>query len=76
MQFEKTKSDEIKPVARFFKEGGEFLLKCPHCKAIRGINNEFGSINKLSGEQYQDNLCNGWFEVNRNPIIVHDLGKL
>jgi hypothetical protein len=76
MQFEKTQSDEIKPVSKFFIESNEFLFTCPHCKSIRGIDNELGVIEKLAGEQYQDNLCDGWFEVDQNPIIVNDIEKI
>jgi hypothetical protein len=74
--FKKTTSNEIKPVVKFFKDSGEFLLKCPHCDSIRGISDEFGSIKKLSGEQYQDNLCDGWYYVSNNPTLVSDIEKL
>lgn len=74
--FKKTTSNEIKPVVKFFKDSDEFLLKCPHCDSIRGISDEFGSIKKLSGEQYQDNLCNGWYEISNTPLLIDNIDNL
>lgn len=76
LRFEKKESDEIKPVIKFFKDGDEFLHKCPHCSRIRGIENEFGTIEALTGEQYQDNLCDGLYEISRDAVMVNAVEDL
>lgn len=73
---EKTASDEILMVRKFFAENDEFLLKCPHCGRIRGIENETGDLDDLIGAQYEDNLCGGTYEVDDNPFLVRDVEKL
>jgi len=73
----KTKSLEILPVNKVFndEQQNEFLVKCPHCKNIRGIDKE-GSLRNLGGEQYQDNLCDGWYELSPNAKIVNTIEEL
>jgi hypothetical protein len=77
LEFEKTTSQEIRPVQELFddKQSNEFLFKCPHCNRIRGINKE-ASLRDLKGEQYQDNLCDGWMEISPEAVLIHDVEKL
>ncbi|MCP4528608.1 MAG: hypothetical protein GY833_22240 [Aestuariibacter sp.] len=58
-------SNEIRPVDAVFDDGAEWLLACPHCGKIRGIDKE-GSLSNLRGEMYQDNLCSGWYELSQD----------
>jgi len=74
-------SDEILPVDDFFNDhqANEYLLVCPHCGQIRGID-RYASLEEFKGEQFQDNLCGGWWEISRNAIFsiktVEQLHKL
>lgn len=74
--FEKTDSDEILPVSRIMIDGEEVLLKCPHCGRIRSIDNETGNVEDLEGEQYQDNLCDGWFTIAESRTFIRDVEEL
>ena len=76
LSFEKTESTEIKPVTKLMRDDGEFLLKCPHCGRIRGINDDFEDGEEVYGEQYQDNLCDGWYEISHNAVMVNDVEDL
>ncbi len=61
------------------KDSNEWILVCPHCGEVRGIEKE-GSLSNLQGEQYQDNLCDGWYEISNNATAsiktVEELHKL
>lgn len=65
--------DEILMVEKFFKEKDEYALCCPHCKVTRRISSEDKELEELSGEQYQDNLCKGWFEISEYAMLVNSL---
>ncbi len=68
---------EILPITNVFddKEGNEFLVKCPHCDRVRGIEKDL-RLSELGGEQYQDNLCHGWFEIAADATLVRDIENL
>lgn len=74
-------SNKILSVEAVFDDKGlsEWLVVCPHCGHIRGIEKE-GSLSNLQGEQYQDNLCDGWYEISNNATVsiktVEQLHKL
>lgn len=72
-----TTSLEIRPITKVFddKQAHEFLLVCPHCDAIRGIEKE-GRLRELAGEQYQDNLCGGWYEISPTASLVGSVEAL
>ena len=70
---EKTTSLEIKPVTKLMRADGELLLKCPHCESIRGVEDEGDEVH---GAQYQDNLCDGWYEISFNPKMVKKVEDL
>jgi hypothetical protein len=57
------------------KHENEFLFKCPHCDNVRGIEKE-DSLRNLGGEQYQDNLCDGWYEISRKATFVETVKDL
>jgi hypothetical protein len=76
IEFEKTTSLEILPVDKVFKDSGEYLLTCPHCSRLRGIDDEGGSIHRLKGEQYQDNLCDGWYSIADSVKVVGEVEEL
>lgn len=65
-----TTSNSILPVSLLFKEGDEFIHKCPHCGNIRGIENETGSFSDVLQEQYEDNMCGGTYEISRDARLV------
>jgi hypothetical protein len=75
--FEKTQSLEILAVKHVYndKQDNSFLIKCPHCENIRGIHKE-DSLRNLGGEQYQDNLCDGWYEISREAKFISSVEKL
>lgn len=63
-----TDSQEILPISKFFKEGGEFVALCPHCQRSIAIEDEFDGITSLEGEQYQ-HRCKGWIEVRNGNAV-------
>ena len=73
----KTTSQEILLITKVFddKQENEYLLKCPHCGTIRGADKE-GSLQDLGGAQYQDNICNGWYEISPDAVTVNDIEEL
>ena len=75
--WQKTESLEILSVDKVYdeKREREFLLKCPHCGHVRGIDKE-DTLKGLGGEQYQDNLCNGWYEISRDAKLVTNIEEL
>jgi hypothetical protein len=74
---QKTESLEILPVSKVFDDHDdhEYLVKCPHCERIRGVEKE-ASLSAHFGEQYQDNLCDGWFEIAEGATLVRDVEDL
>lgn len=75
-QTEKTDSLDILPVTLLFAEGDELLLKCPHCGSTRGIENDFNGLNNVKGEQYQDNLCDGWYEISFDAKLAKNISEI
>ena len=55
---------EIKIVSAIYKDGGDYMVKCPHCgewMIVEGDDTE-----EIRGEQYAHNDCTdpgGWLEV-------------
>lgn len=57
-------TDEILTVHKVTMDGGDWCVKCPHCKKVACLPS--GTI---KGEQFQHSTrdgCNGWFEVSSN----------
>ncbi|QGZ42680.1 hypothetical protein [Pseudoduganella flava] len=52
-------TDEILVVECFAREDGDWIARCPHCLRVVGMNGE----EPVRGEQFQDRVCGGWFEV-------------
>lgn len=77
LQFEKTTSDEILPLTKFYRDrrAGEILYKCPHCGNIRGMDIEY-EHDDFVGSQFQDNLCDGHSEVSEQHSFVKDVDDL
>lgn len=46
-------------------DANEWLIVCPHCGNVRGIDKE-GSLSNLRGAQYEDNLCYGMYELSES----------
>jgi hypothetical protein len=67
-----TAPNEIKTVRRVTKDGGDYCVKCPHCKQLIGIAGD--DMSEIRGEQYQHRLCGGWLEVSTNAVFVKELG--
>jgi len=63
--------NEIKPVSTISKDGDAYVVKCPHCGAILGVEGEDSS--EVRGSQYQHKFCGGWFQVNYNAQFVKEL---
>lgn len=74
----------ILTVNRVSKDGGDYVVKCPHCKSIIGVDGD--DLSEIRGEQYQHKRveyqglrgmqsvgCDGWFEVGRSATFVREL---
>jgi hypothetical protein len=57
-------TDEILIVHRFAREGGDWIARCPHCLRIVCMDGE----EAVRGEQFQDRVCGGWFEVSSDAL--------
>lgn len=66
-----TATDEIKPVHRVSKDGGDYVVHCPHCGQIIGIAG--ADLSEIRGEQYQHRRCGGWLQVVYNARFVREL---
>jgi hypothetical protein len=64
-------SDEIKTARRFSKDGGDWVIKCGHCKDIIGVDD--GDDGTPRGEQYQHRKCGGWTQVDYDANFVREL---
>lgn len=73
---DKTESDAILPVNKLFWVSGEYYLKCPHCGRIRGVNDETGRFGDMLGGQYQDNLCDGHYEISMDANRVSSMDAI
>lgn len=63
--------NEIKNVVRVSRECGEYIVKCPHCGRIIGIEGE--DMSEIRGEQYQHRACGGWMQIDRDARFVREL---
>ena len=74
----------ILPVKMVSKDGGDYCVRCPHCKAIIGIEGD--DMSEVQGEQLQHrrreyagpngprfNGCDGWLEVTPDARFVKEL---
>lgn len=61
-------TDEILTVNRVSKDGGEYIVKCPHCDRIIGIEGD--DLSEIRGEQYHHRKCDGWLQVGFNAKKV------
>lgn len=66
-------TDEIKTVTLVSKDGGDYVVACPHCKDIIGIEGD--DLSEIRGEQYRRGRdhCGGWLEVSRSARYVKQL---
>ncbi len=63
--------DEFHIAKRFSKDGGDWVIKCGHCKNIIGV--EDGEDDGTPrGEQYKCR-CGGWNEVDRDASFAREL---
>lgn len=67
----RTATDEIKTVRRVSKDWGDYIVKCPHCGQIIGIEGE--DISDVRGEQYKHFTCGGWLQVDHGARFVREL---
>lgn len=53
----------ILTVKRYSIDGGDLVVRCPHCKTVIGVEGQEGD--DIRGEQFQhrSGKCNGWLEV-------------
>jgi hypothetical protein len=74
----------ILTVKRVSKDGGDYVVKCPHCGEIIGVQGD--DLSEVRGEQYQHKKreyqgprgmktvgCDGWLEVSHNAVFVKEL---
>ena len=69
-----TVTDEIKSVSRVSRDGGDYVVKCPHCGWVIGVEGD--DLSDIQGGQYQhknNGRCNGWFEITRNARLVREV---
>jgi len=66
-----TATDEIKTVHRVSRDAGDYVVSCPHCGRILGIEGQ--DLSEIQGEQYQHRACGGWFEVSERARFVREL---
>ena len=66
-----TTSDEIKKVYRVSVDGGDYVVRCPHCHQIIGI--EGNDLSEIQGEQYHHRACGGWLQVSYEACYVREL---
>jgi len=67
-------TNDILGVRLVSKDGGDYCVRCPHCKQVIGIEGE--DMSEIAGEQYQHQACGGWLEVSANPRFVKELPPL
>lgn len=63
--------NEIKTVHHVSKDGGEYVVCCPHCGSIIGVEGD--CLNEIQGEQYVHKPCGGWLEVDYGARFVKEL---
>lgn len=79
-----TASDLILTVCKVSKDGGDYVVQCPHCKAIIGVQGQ--DLSEIRGEQFQHRRrefegprgmrsvgCDGWLEVSHDAVFVREL---
>ena len=64
-------TDEIMIVKRVSKDGGDYVVICPHCKRIIGVEGD--DMSQIVGEQYKHSACGGWLEVSHDARFVESL---
>lgn len=62
--------DEIGIVTRVSRDGGDLIVRCPHCKNLRGI--EGHGMEDVRGESYVCG-CGGEYEVAYDARLVDEL---
>jgi hypothetical protein len=61
-------TDEIKTVNRFSWDGDSYVVRCPHCDQVIGIEGRVP--HDILGEQYQHRTCGGWLQVSNGAREV------
>lgn len=64
-------TDEIKTVRLVTKDGGDYCIRCGHCKQLIAIGGD--DLSEVRGEQYQHRRCGGWNEVSSDARFVKEL---
>lgn len=77
-------ANAILTVGRVSRDGGDYVVKCPHCHEIIGIQGE--DLSEVRGEQFQHKRreypgprglktigCEGWLEVSHKATFVREL---
>jgi len=67
-------TDEIKMVSRVTRDGGDYTVVCPHCKAVIGIEGD--DMSEIIGAQYDHGGkrgCGGTFEISQSARYVREL---
>ncbi|MCX7208157.1 MAG: hypothetical protein NT086_19675 [Proteobacteria bacterium] len=64
-------TDEIIDINLVSKDGGDYCVRCPHCKQIIGIEGD--DLSEIRGEQYQHRKCGGWMQIGWNARFVKEL---
>ena len=74
----------ILTVMRVTKDGGDYAVKCPHCKSVIGVAGD--DMSEIRGEQFQHKRrkfpgpngpksvgCDGWLEVSQDAVFAREL---
>ena len=70
-QAKRSMTTEIKMIYKITKDAGYFLVKCPHCNQLVGIEGD--DVSEVRGGQYQHKTCSGWIEVSGSARYIRDL---
>lgn len=66
-----TASAEILTVNTVSKDCGDYVVKCPHCHTILGVEGD--DLSEVRGEQYKHRACGGWLQVSHNARFIRNL---
>jgi hypothetical protein len=77
-------TDLILTVHRVSRDGGDYVVKCPHCHTVIGVEGD--DMGEVRGEQYQHRRreyqgprgvrsvgCDGWLEISHDATFAREL---
>jgi hypothetical protein len=61
----------IEPVNQVARDGGDYVIRCPHCQQTYGIEGD--DLSEITGGQYQHRSCGGWAQVNNSAAFKREI---